>query len=155
MESRSVFGERNLNNTNSHKPSAEKVEVSVPSHLQYLIIFNQFRISFTRQLVFQGQLLKLKREEAVPRKIVSTKRRFVPVRAPLNGQKQKDTPVTLTLSAQKPKPPAVCQTLTCSCYMTDRICNICLSRYTLCISSKSHISGIFQCAQCSSFFSFF
>ncbi|KAA0719019.1 Cell division cycle 7-related protein kinase [Triplophysa tibetana] len=79
LESRCVFGERNLNNTNSHKPSAEKVE---------------------------GQLLKPNKEEAVPRKIVSTKRRLVP----------------------KPNPVAVCQKLTCSCYMTDRICNICLSR---------------------------
>lgn len=103
LESRSVFGERNLNNTNSQKPGTEKVE---------------------------GQLLKPNKEEAVPRKIVFTKRRLVPVRAPLNGQKQKqkDPPVTLTLSAQKPKPRVVCQTLTCSCYMTDHICNICLSR---------------------------
>ncbi|XP_057190140.1 cell division cycle 7-related protein kinase isoform X1 [Triplophysa rosa] len=100
LESRCVFGERNLNNTNT-KPSVEKVE---------------------------GQLLKPNKEEAVPCKIVSTKRRLVPVRAPLNGQAQKDTPVTLTLSAQKLNPAAVCQTLTCSCYMTDRICNVCLSR---------------------------
>ncbi|KAK7162790.1 hypothetical protein R3I93_006973 [Phoxinus phoxinus] len=83
---RSVFGEKNINGTNSHKPGTDKVE---------------------------GLLLKTKREEVIPRKIVSSKHRSVPVRAPLN---------------QKPKPPAVSPMLTCNCFMTDRVCNICLSR---------------------------
>uniref|UniRef100_A0A9J8CW49 non-specific serine/threonine protein kinase n=1 Tax=Cyprinus carpio carpio TaxID=630221 RepID=A0A9J8CW49_CYPCA len=30
--------------------------------------------------------------------------------------------------SQKPKPPAVKPSLTCNCYMSDRVCNICLSR---------------------------
>uniref|UniRef100_A0A9J8CUB0 non-specific serine/threonine protein kinase n=2 Tax=Cyprinus carpio TaxID=7962 RepID=A0A9J8CUB0_CYPCA len=58
---RSVFGEKNINGTNSHKPGTDK-----------------------RQ------------------------------KAPTESQ--------------KPKPPAVSPSLTCNCYMTDRVCNICLSR---------------------------
>ncbi|XP_051738111.1 cell division cycle 7-related protein kinase isoform X2 [Ctenopharyngodon idella] len=92
---RSVFGEKNLNGANSHKPGTDKVE---------------------------GLLLKPKREEIIPRKIVSSKHRSVPVRTPLN-QRQK-TPA----ESQKPKPPVVSSMLTCNCYMTDRVCNICLSR---------------------------
>ncbi|RXN14815.1 cell division cycle 7-related kinase isoform X1 [Labeo rohita] len=92
---RSVFGEKNVNRTNSHKPGTDKVE---------------------------GLLSKPKRDELIPRKIVSTKHRSVPVRIPLN-QKQKAPTET-----QKPKPTAVNPSLTCNCYMTDRICNICLSR---------------------------
>lgn len=99
--SRSVFGERNLNSTNSHKPGSEKVE---------------------------GQMLKQNKDEVVPRKIVSTKRRLVSVKTALNDQKQKDPPMISTPSVQKPKPSAVSQSLTCSCYMTDRVCNVCLSR---------------------------
>ncbi|XP_065132049.1 cell division cycle 7-related protein kinase isoform X2 [Paramisgurnus dabryanus] len=99
--SRSVFGERNLNSTNSHKPGSEKVE---------------------------GQMLKQNKDEVVPRKIVFTKRRLVSVKTALNDQKQKDPPMISTPSAQKPKPSAVSQSLTCSCYMTDRVCNVCLSR---------------------------
>ncbi|XP_077075326.1 cell division cycle 7-related protein kinase isoform X2 [Siphateles boraxobius] len=83
---RSVFGEKNINGTNSHKPGTDKVE---------------------------GLLLKTKREEVIPRKIVSSKHRSVPVRTPLN---------------QKPKPPTVSPMLTCNCFMTDRVCNVCLSR---------------------------
>ncbi|XP_039533906.1 cell division cycle 7-related protein kinase isoform X2 [Pimephales promelas] len=83
---RSVFGEKNINGTISHKPGTDKVE---------------------------GLLSKTKREEVIPRKIVSSKHRSVPVRAPLN---------------QKPKPPAVSPMLICNCFMTDRVCNICLSR---------------------------
>ncbi|XP_051985178.1 cell division cycle 7-related protein kinase-like isoform X2 [Xyrauchen texanus] len=84
---RSVFGERNLNSTNSHKIGTDNVE---------------------------GQLSKPTKEDVIPRKIVSFKRRSVPVKTPLNGQ--------------KPKPAAVSQTLSCSCFMNDRVCNICLSR---------------------------
>ncbi|XP_051556415.1 cell division cycle 7-related protein kinase-like isoform X2 [Myxocyprinus asiaticus] len=76
----------------------------------------------------KGQLSKLKKEEVIPQKMVSSKRISVPVKTPLNGQKQKATVLSQTLRNQKPKPAAVSQTLTCSCYMTDRICNICLSR---------------------------
>uniref|UniRef100_A0A672T807 non-specific serine/threonine protein kinase n=1 Tax=Sinocyclocheilus grahami TaxID=75366 RepID=A0A672T807_SINGR len=54
--------------------------------------------------------------------IVSSKHRSVPVRTTLN-QRQKSP-----IESQKPKPPAVSPSLTCNCYMTDRICNICLSR---------------------------
>ncbi|XP_058620363.1 cell division cycle 7-related protein kinase isoform X3 [Onychostoma macrolepis] len=92
---RSVFGEKNVNGTNSHKPGTDKVE---------------------------GLLSKPKREELIPRKIVSSKHRSVPVRAPLN-QRQK-----APIESQKPKPPAVNPSLTCNCYMTDRVCNICMSR---------------------------
>ncbi|XP_005171219.1 cell division cycle 7-related protein kinase isoform X3 [Danio rerio] len=92
---RSVFGEKSINSTNSHKPGSDKVE---------------------------GLLSKPKKEEVIPRKIVSAKHRSVPVRAPLN-QKQK-----LPAESQKPKPAAVNPLLTCNCYMTDRVCNICLSR---------------------------
>ncbi|XP_067219017.1 cell division cycle 7-related protein kinase [Chanodichthys erythropterus] len=92
---RSVFGEKNINDTNTHKPGTDKIE---------------------------GLLSKPKREEVIPRKIVSSKHRSVPVRTPLN-QRQK-TPA----ESQKPKPPAVSPMLTCNCYMTDRVCNICLSR---------------------------
>ncbi|KAK2901188.1 hypothetical protein QQF64_014694 [Cirrhinus molitorella] len=92
---RSVFGEKNVNSTSSHKPGTDKVE---------------------------GLLSKPKREELIQRKIVSSKHRSVPVRASLN-QKQK-----APIESQKPKPPAVSPSLTCNCYMTDRVCNICLSR---------------------------
>ncbi|XP_051555308.1 cell division cycle 7-related protein kinase-like [Myxocyprinus asiaticus] len=98
---RSVFGERNLNSTNSHKIGTDKVE---------------------------GQLSKPKKEDVIPHKILSFKRRSVPVKTPLNGQKHKAPALSQTLSSQKPKPAAVSQTLTCSCFMTDRVCNICLSR---------------------------
>lgn len=126
---RSVFGEKNVNDTNSHKPGTDKVEVSVFSHTCCIWHpLNNYQL-FTCQIVFQGLLLKPKREEVIPRKIVSSKHRSVPVRTPLN-QKQK-TPA----ESQKPKPPAVSPMLTCNCYMTDRVCNICLSRYTLLIKS--------------------
>ncbi|XP_042575195.1 cell division cycle 7-related protein kinase isoform X1 [Cyprinus carpio] len=92
---RSVFGEKNINGTNSHKPGTDKVE---------------------------GLLSKPKREELIPRKIVSSKHRSVPVRTPLNQRQKAPT------ESQKPKPPAVSPSLTCNCYMTDRVCNICLSR---------------------------
>ncbi|XP_016379051.1 cell division cycle 7-related protein kinase isoform X3 [Sinocyclocheilus rhinocerous] len=72
--------------------------------------------------LLKGLLSKPKREELIPRKIVSSKHRSVPVRTPLN-QRQK-----APIESQKPKPPAVSPSLTCNCYMTDRICNICLSR---------------------------
>ncbi|NP_001007410.1 cell division cycle 7-related protein kinase [Danio rerio] len=72
--------------------------------------------------LLKGLLSKPKKEEVIPRKIVSAKHRSVPVRAPLN-QKQK-----LPAESQKPKPAAVNPLLTCNCYMTDRVCNICLSR---------------------------
>ncbi|XP_026802120.2 cell division cycle 7-related protein kinase isoform X1 [Pangasianodon hypophthalmus] len=55
-----------------------------------------------------------KTDDVIARKFVSTKRRPLPARAPVTSQKTK--PVTLNPS------------LTCNCYMTDRICNICLSR---------------------------
>ncbi|XP_026061961.1 cell division cycle 7-related protein kinase isoform X3 [Carassius auratus] len=92
---RSVFGEKNINGTNSHKPGTDKVE---------------------------GLLSKPKREELIPRKIVSSKHRSIPVRTSLNQRPK------APIESQKPKPPAVSPSLTCSCYMTDRICNICLSR---------------------------
>ncbi|XP_067309231.1 cell division cycle 7-related protein kinase isoform X3 [Pseudorasbora parva] len=92
---RSVFGEKNVNSTNSHKPGTDKVE---------------------------GLLLKPKKEEVIPRKIVSSKHRSIPVRTPLN-QRQK-----APAESQKPKPSAVSPMLTCNCFMTDRVCNICLSR---------------------------
>ncbi|XP_059358215.1 cell division cycle 7-related protein kinase isoform X3 [Carassius carassius] len=92
---RSVFGENNINGTNSHKPGTDKVE---------------------------GLLSKPKREELIPRKIVSSKHRSVPVRTPLNQRPK------APIESHKPKPPAVSPSLTCNCYMTDRICNICLSR---------------------------
>ncbi|XP_047018483.1 cell division cycle 7-related protein kinase isoform X2 [Ictalurus punctatus] len=63
----------------------------------------------------QGHVIKpTKTDDVIARKFVSTKRRPVPARAP--GTNQKTKPVTLNLS------------LTCNCYMTDRVCNICLSR---------------------------
>ncbi|KAF4076322.1 hypothetical protein AMELA_G00212950 [Ameiurus melas] len=63
----------------------------------------------------QGNVIKpTKTDDVIARKFVSTKRRPVPARAPVTNQKTK--PVTLNLS------------LTCNCYMTDRVCNICLSR---------------------------
>ncbi|XP_053507448.1 cell division cycle 7-related protein kinase isoform X2 [Ictalurus furcatus] len=63
----------------------------------------------------QGHVIKpTKTDDVIARKFVSTKRRPVPARAPVTNQKTK--PVTLNLS------------LTCNCYMTDRVCNICLSR---------------------------
>lgn len=126
---RSVFGEKNLNGANSHKPGTDKVEVSVFSHTGCIWhLLNNYQL-FTCQIAFQGLLLKPKREEIIPRKIVSSKHRSVPVRTPLN-QRQK-TPA----ESQKPKPPVVSSMLTCNCYMTDRVCNICLSRYTLLIKS--------------------
>ncbi|XP_072524627.1 cell division cycle 7-related protein kinase [Salminus brasiliensis] len=86
--SRSVFGERNLNNVNSTKTLTDKVE---------------------------GHLLKpTKTDDVIARKFVSTKRRPLPARA--------------AMTSQKPKPTALNPALTCSCYMTDCICNICLSR---------------------------
>ncbi|XP_043077667.1 cell division cycle 7-related protein kinase isoform X2 [Puntigrus tetrazona] len=92
---RSVFGEKNVNGTNSHKPGTDKVE---------------------------GQFSKPKREGLIPCKIVSSKHCSVPARTPLNQRQKAPT------ESQKPKPPAVSPSLTCSCYMTDRVCNICLSR---------------------------
>lgn len=126
---RSVFGEKNVNGTNSHKPGTDKVEVSIYFHTGCIWhLLNNYKL-FTCQIVFQGLLSKPKREELIPRKIVSSKHRSVPVRAPLN-QRQK-----APIDSQKPKPPAVSPSLTCNCYMTDRVCNICMSRYMLLIKS--------------------
>ncbi|XP_059358216.1 cell division cycle 7-related protein kinase isoform X4 [Carassius carassius] len=72
--------------------------------------------------LLKGLLSKPKREELIPRKIVSSKHRSVPVRTPLNQRPK------APIESHKPKPPAVSPSLTCNCYMTDRICNICLSR---------------------------
>ncbi|XP_067309232.1 cell division cycle 7-related protein kinase isoform X4 [Pseudorasbora parva] len=72
--------------------------------------------------LLKGLLLKPKKEEVIPRKIVSSKHRSIPVRTPLN-QRQK-----APAESQKPKPSAVSPMLTCNCFMTDRVCNICLSR---------------------------
>ncbi|XP_026061962.1 cell division cycle 7-related protein kinase isoform X4 [Carassius auratus] len=72
--------------------------------------------------LLKGLLSKPKREELIPRKIVSSKHRSIPVRTSLNQRPK------APIESQKPKPPAVSPSLTCSCYMTDRICNICLSR---------------------------
>ncbi|MCJ8745266.1 hypothetical protein PDJAM_G00128480 [Pangasius djambal] len=85
---RSVFGERNLNSINPTKTPTDKPEAHV--------------------------IKPTKTDEVMARKLVSTKRRPLPARAPVTNQKTK--PVTLNPS------------LTCNCYMTDRICNICLSR---------------------------
>ncbi|XP_058228741.1 cell division cycle 7-related protein kinase isoform X1 [Hemibagrus wyckioides] len=63
----------------------------------------------------EGHIIKpTKTDDVIARKLVSMKRRTLPARAPVTNQKAK--PVTLNPS------------LTCNCYMTDRICNICLSR---------------------------
>ncbi|TST47742.1 Cell division cycle 7-related protein kinase [Bagarius yarrelli] len=63
----------------------------------------------------QGHVIKpIKTDEVITRKTVPVKRRPLPARVPVTNQKTK--PVTLNPS------------LTCNCYMTDRICNICLSR---------------------------
>ncbi|XP_060762479.1 cell division cycle 7-related protein kinase [Neoarius graeffei] len=69
----------------------------------------------TDKTEFQGRVIKpTKTDDIITRRFVSTKRRPLPARAPVTSQKTK--PVTLNPS------------LTCNCYMTDRICNICLSR---------------------------
>ncbi|XP_022534322.2 cell division cycle 7-related protein kinase isoform X1 [Astyanax mexicanus] len=86
--SRSVFGERNLNNTNPPKTPTDKVEAPL--------------------------LKPTKTEDVAARRFVSTKRRPLPARSSTTGQ--------------KPKPTSLNPALTCSCYMTDHICNICLSR---------------------------
>ncbi|XP_043077691.1 cell division cycle 7-related protein kinase isoform X5 [Puntigrus tetrazona] len=72
--------------------------------------------------LLKGQFSKPKREGLIPCKIVSSKHCSVPARTPLNQRQKAPT------ESQKPKPPAVSPSLTCSCYMTDRVCNICLSR---------------------------
>lgn len=129
---RSVFGEKNVNGTNSHKPGTDKVEVSIYFHTGCIWhLLNNYRL-FTCQIVFQGLLSKPKREELIPRKIVSSKHRSVPVRTPLNQRPK------APIESQKPKPPAVSPSLTCNCYMTDRVCNICISRYMLLIKSYSY-----------------
>uniref|UniRef100_A0A8B9L011 non-specific serine/threonine protein kinase n=1 Tax=Astyanax mexicanus TaxID=7994 RepID=A0A8B9L011_ASTMX len=84
--SRSVFGERNLNNTNPPKTPTDKAPLLKPT----------------------------KTEDVAARRFVSTKRRPLPARSSTTGQ--------------KPKPTSLNPALTCSCYMTDHICNICLSR---------------------------
>uniref|UniRef100_A0A4W4FFF0 non-specific serine/threonine protein kinase n=1 Tax=Electrophorus electricus TaxID=8005 RepID=A0A4W4FFF0_ELEEL len=62
-----------------------------------------------------GHLVKpSKAVEITARKLASSKRRVLSTRGPATSQKPKDVALN---------PP-----LTCNCYMTDRICNICLSR---------------------------
>ncbi|KAM9439204.1 cell division cycle 7-related protein kinase isoform 2-T2 [Clarias gariepinus] len=64
----------------------------------------------------QGHGIKpTKTDDIIARKFVSTKRRPLPARA-------------LGPTSQKTKPVAFNPSLTCNCYMTDRVCNICLSR---------------------------
>ncbi|KAI4882100.1 hypothetical protein NFI96_029428, partial [Prochilodus magdalenae] len=86
--SRSVFGERNLNNINATKSPADTIE--------------------------ERTLKPTKADDLIGRKLVVSKRRPLPAKA--------------TVTSQKPKPTPLTPSLTCSCYMTDRICNICLSR---------------------------
>ncbi|XP_076838141.1 cell division cycle 7-related protein kinase isoform X1 [Brachyhypopomus gauderio] len=63
----------------------------------------------------EGHLVKpSKADDISARKLASTKRRAVPSRGPA--------------ASQKPKSAALNPPLTCNCYMSDRICNICLSR---------------------------
>uniref|UniRef100_A0A3B1JDN0 non-specific serine/threonine protein kinase n=1 Tax=Astyanax mexicanus TaxID=7994 RepID=A0A3B1JDN0_ASTMX len=65
--------------------------------------------------LLKAPLLKpTKTEDVAARRFVSTKRRPLPARSSTTGQ--------------KPKPTSLNPALTCSCYMTDHICNICLSR---------------------------
>ncbi|TRY87531.1 hypothetical protein DNTS_007089 [Danionella cerebrum] len=93
---RSVFGAKDINGTNTHRPGSDKVE---------------------------GLLTKLKREEVIPSKSVPSKHSSVPVKGSLN-LKQK-----LPAENQKPRTAdAVHPMLTCNCFMTERVCNICLSR---------------------------
>uniref|UniRef100_A0A3B3RI95 non-specific serine/threonine protein kinase n=1 Tax=Paramormyrops kingsleyae TaxID=1676925 RepID=A0A3B3RI95_9TELE len=81
---RSVFGERNLNSLN---------------HCEGAVI----------------KLVKAPKTESVPaRKLVVSKRRAMPGRAPVSGQRPRTS---------------LGPGLTCDCYMTDRVCNVCLSRY--------------------------
>ncbi|XP_017567757.1 cell division cycle 7-related protein kinase isoform X2 [Pygocentrus nattereri] len=84
--SRSVFGERNLNNVNAAKNPADKEHLLKPA----------------------------KADDVIGRKFVSSKRRALPTRP--------------AVTSQKPKAASLNPSLTCSCHMTDRICNICLSR---------------------------
>ncbi|KAF5894481.1 cell division cycle 7-related protein kinase isoform X1, partial [Clarias magur] len=64
----------------------------------------------------QGHVIKpTKTDDIITRKLVSTRRRPLLARAP-------------TPTSQKTKPVAFNPSLTCNCYMTDRVCNICLSR---------------------------
>ncbi|XP_072560405.1 probable ATP-dependent DNA helicase HFM1 isoform X2 [Paramormyrops kingsleyae] len=80
---RSVFGERNLNSLN---------------HCEGAVI----------------KLVKAPKTESVPaRKLVVSKRRAMPGRAPVSGQRPRTS---------------LGPGLTCDCYMTDRVCNVCLSR---------------------------
>lgn len=59
-----------------------------------------------------------KTEDPATRKFVSAHRRPVPVRTPVSNQRpnQRMTPAAVNLG------------FTCSCYSTDRVCNICMSR---------------------------
>ncbi|XP_048845679.1 LOW QUALITY PROTEIN: cell division cycle 7-related protein kinase [Brienomyrus brachyistius] len=80
---RSVFGERNLNSLNQCEGAIIK-------------------------------LAKAPKMESVPaRKLVVSKRRAMPGRAPVGSQRPRTS---------------LGPGLTCDCYMTDRVCNVCLSR---------------------------
>ncbi|XP_070973970.1 cell division cycle 7-related protein kinase isoform X2 [Oncorhynchus clarkii lewisi] len=59
-----------------------------------------------------------KTEDPATRKFISAHRRPVPVRTPVSNQRpnQRMTPAAVNLG------------FTCSCYSTDRVCNICMSR---------------------------
>ncbi|KAI5608892.1 cell division cycle 7-related protein kinase isoform X1, partial [Silurus asotus] len=62
----------------------------------------------------EGHVIPTKTDNVIACKILPTKRR---------------PPPTRTLAANsKPKPVTLNPSLTCTCYMTDRICNVCLSR---------------------------
>ncbi|XP_034743522.1 cell division cycle 7-related protein kinase isoform X1 [Etheostoma cragini] len=70
--------------------------------------------STTKQPVIKPELLKLgKTEDPATRRCSSTTRGPLPVRTQSSSQKPQRT---------------VLQGLTCSCYLTDRVCNICMSR---------------------------
>lgn len=61
------------------------------------------------------QLVKAPKTESVPaRKLVVSKRRAMPGRVPVSGQRPRTS---------------LGPGLTCDCYTTDRVCNVCLSRY--------------------------
>uniref|UniRef100_A0AAR2LAC5 non-specific serine/threonine protein kinase n=1 Tax=Pygocentrus nattereri TaxID=42514 RepID=A0AAR2LAC5_PYGNA len=66
------------------------------------------------ELLKEHLLKPAKADDVIGRKFVSSKRRALPTRP--------------AVTSQKPKAASLNPSLTCSCHMTDRICNICLSR---------------------------
>ena len=115
---RAVFGERNLNSCTPvpAKSADTKIEVIINALTLLLLKTDRPKLQYKSfPLFWFGQLVKPSKTDPAARPFVSVTRQPLSARTPASSLKQ-------------PRTPIVNLGLTCNCYMTDRVCNVCMSR---------------------------